>query len=144
MVIAIDFDGTCVTHEYPEIGKDIGSAPVLRALVNNGHKLVLHTMRSGNTLAEAQAWFAKNNIELYGVNKNPTQENWTHSPKAFAHLYIDDAGLGIPLVRTLDRPYVDWRYVIIALAEKGCLMDDEVGPLITNVINAQNDLTIFQ
>ena len=25
MIIAIDFDGTCVTHEYPKIGKDIGA-----------------------------------------------------------------------------------------------------------------------
>ncbi len=144
MTIAIDFDGTCVTHEYPEIGKDIGAAPVLQALVRNGHKLVLHTMRSGKTLTEAQGWFARNNIELYGVNRNPTQENWTHSPKAFAHLYIDDAGLGIPLVKTMDRPYVDWKYVTIALAEKGCLMSEEVGSLITNIIDAQNNLNIFQ
>lgn len=35
MIIAIDFDGTCVTHEYPNIGRDIG--PVLRKLVENGH-----------------------------------------------------------------------------------------------------------
>lgn len=23
MIIAIDFDGTCVTHEYPDVGADI-------------------------------------------------------------------------------------------------------------------------
>lgn len=45
MYIAIDFDGTCVTPEYPEIGKDIGAVPVLKRLVENGHKLILHTMR---------------------------------------------------------------------------------------------------
>lgn len=144
MTIAIDFDGTCVTHEYPHIGKDIGAVPVLRALVSNGHKLVLNTMRSGETLLEAEAWFKDNNIELFGVNKNPTQERWTQSTKAFAHLYIDDAGLGIPLVRTIDRPYVDWRYVVISLAEKGCLMPDEVGSLITNIIDAQNNLQVYQ
>lgn len=33
MVIAVDFDGTCVTHEFPKIGKDIGAIPVLRKLV---------------------------------------------------------------------------------------------------------------
>ena len=32
MDIAIDFDGTCVTHEFPLVGKDIGAAPVLKAL----------------------------------------------------------------------------------------------------------------
>ncbi len=26
MIIAIDFDGTCVTHMYPKIGRDIGAS----------------------------------------------------------------------------------------------------------------------
>lgn len=33
MVINIDFDGTVVTHDYPKIGKNIGSIPVLKRLV---------------------------------------------------------------------------------------------------------------
>ena len=33
MDIVLDFDGTCVTHEFPKIGKDIGSAPVLKELI---------------------------------------------------------------------------------------------------------------
>ena len=33
MVIALDFDGTVVTHEYPYIGEDIGAVPVLKELV---------------------------------------------------------------------------------------------------------------
>ncbi len=46
MIIAIDFDGTCVTHAFPKIGKDIGSVPVLKALTEQGHKIILFTMRS--------------------------------------------------------------------------------------------------
>lgn len=46
MIIGIDFDGTVVTHDFPKIGKDIGAVPILRKLVENGHKLILHTMRS--------------------------------------------------------------------------------------------------
>jgi hypothetical protein len=46
MDICIDFDGTCVTHEFPEVGKDIGAVPVLRKLVEQGHNLILFTMRS--------------------------------------------------------------------------------------------------
>lgn len=46
MVIILDFDGTCVTHDYPNVGHDIGAAPVLRKLVAEGHQLVLFTMRS--------------------------------------------------------------------------------------------------
>ena len=46
MVIAVDFDGTCVTHEFPKVGKDIGAVPVLKKLVEKGHQIILHTMRS--------------------------------------------------------------------------------------------------
>ena len=45
MDIIIDFDGTCVTHEFPEIGKDIGSDIVLKKLISHGHNLILFTMR---------------------------------------------------------------------------------------------------
>ena len=37
MIIAIDFDGTCVTHDYTRIGKDFGAVPVLKKIVENGH-----------------------------------------------------------------------------------------------------------
>lgn len=98
MTIAIDFDGTCVTHEYPKIGKDIGAVPVLKKLVENDHQLILNTMRSDDLLDEAVAWFEQNGIELYGVNENPTQKEWTNSPKVYAQLYIDDAAFGCPLI----------------------------------------------
>jgi hypothetical protein len=58
MIIAIDFDGTCVTHEYPYIGKDIGAVPVLKELVSSGHQLILFTMRSGKELNDA-IWYSK-------------------------------------------------------------------------------------
>ena len=124
MYIAIDFDGTCVTHDYPRIGKDINAVNVLKKLVANGHKLILNTMRSGKELKEAINWFKKNDIELYGVNKNPTQRKWTNSPKVYAHLYIDDAALGCPLKMDLslsDRPFVDWEAVSCLLKDNGIL-----------------------
>ena len=67
MIIALDFDGTVVTHEYPYIGEDIGAVPVLKQLVAEGHKLILYTMRSGKLLDDAMAWFERNGIELYEV-----------------------------------------------------------------------------
>ena len=111
MYIAIDFDGTCVTHDYPRIGKDIGATEVLKHLIESGHKLILNTMRSGKELQDAVNWFKKNGIELYGANENPSQKSWTNSPKVYAHMYIDDAALGCPLKMDLnlsDRPFVDW------------------------------------
>ena len=114
MYIAIDFDGTCVTHDYPAIGKDIGAVNVLKRLVNSGHKLILNTMRSGVKLQDAINWFKENGIELYGANANPTQKSWTQSPKVYAHLYIDDSALGCPLKmdsNLSDRPFVDWEVI---------------------------------
>ena len=124
MYIAIDFDGTCVTHDYPRIGKDINAVNVLKKLVANGHKLILNTMRSGKELKEAINWFKKNDIELYGANENPTQKRWTNSPKVYAHLYIDDAAIGCPLKMDLslsDRPFVDWEAVSCLLKDNGIL-----------------------
>lgn len=123
MVIAVDFDGTCVTHEFPGIGKDIGAIPVLKALVEKGHQIILYTMRCGDLLQDAIDWFNKNDIPLLGANENPTQKQWTMSPKVFAHLYIDDVALGCPLMKTSlsKRPYVDWKRVRYLLTIKGIL-----------------------
>jgi len=127
MDICIDFDGTCVTHEFPKIGKDIGAVPILKKLIASGHNLILFTMRSdvenvesdgyeihkqpGNYLSDAVNWFKNNDIPLYGININPTQHTWTKSKKAYGQLYIDDAALGCPLIfnsKISSRPFVDW------------------------------------
>ncbi|MBQ9138685.1 MAG: hypothetical protein IJX65_08625 [Alistipes sp.] len=122
-VIAIDFDGTCVTHDYPYIGSDIGAVPVLRELADAGYHLVLNTMRSGRLEKDAVRWFKDNNIPLYGVNTNPDQKSWTASPKVYADLYIDDAALGVPLKTSENsaRPFVDWVAVREWLVAEGYL-----------------------
>lgn len=123
LVIAIDFDGTCVTHEYPYMGSDIGAVPVLKELTDAGYRLVLNTMRSGKTEKEAIKWFKDNDIPLFGVNCNPEQKSWTKSTKVFADLYIDDSALGVPLASspTSTRPYVDWIRVREWLVAEGYL-----------------------
>jgi hypothetical protein len=144
MTICIDFDGTCVTHEFPKVGKDIGATPVLKKLVANGHRLILFTMRSNqqegittpnslgwnnppnivletNVLDDAVNWFKSNDIPLFGINVNPTQTSWTKSPKAYGQLYIDDAALGCPLLynsEISDLPFVDWIKVEGILKDK--------------------------
>lgn len=124
MFIAVDFDGTCVTHEYPVVGKNIGAVPVLRALVENGHQLILWTMRSDEGLVDAVEWFRSNGIQLYHAQRNPTQDKWTSSPKCYAHVYIDDAALGCPLrfePNYSDRPFVNWTEVESQLKKRGLL-----------------------
>lgn len=133
MIIACDFDGTCVTHEYPKIGKDIGAVKVLKKLVEAGHSLILYTMRSDwgvkegiytSGLEDAINWFKENEIPLFGIQRNPTQDTWTRSPKCYAQLYIDDAALGCPLKfdkSISDRPFVNWRKVENQLKKLGYL-----------------------
>jgi hypothetical protein len=111
MVIAIDFDGTVVDHRYPHIGEDAPLAvDTLKQLVSAGHHLILYTMRSGHYLGEAISWFREKEILLWGIQYNPEQASWSQSNKCYAHLYIDDAAFGCPLIEPADfaRPCVDW------------------------------------
>jgi len=122
MDIVIDFDGTVVMHSYPKIGKGIGAVSILKKLIENGHKLILFTMRSDKQLNEAVNWFKENEIPLYGIQKNPTQQNWATSPKAYGQLIIDDAALGAPLIydKTIHpRPFIDWVEVDKILQKMG-------------------------
>lgn len=116
LIFAIDFDGTCVTHEYPELGVDIGAVHVLKKLTDLGHKIILYTMRSGEPLKQAVEWFEDRNIPLWSINHNPTQAFWTVSPKIYADYYIDDAAIGTPLVRGQHhREFVDWNQMAYEL-----------------------------
>jgi len=124
MIIAIDFDGTCVTYEYLRVGHDIGAVPVLQKLVQKKHQLILLTMRYDKTLKDAENWFKAYGIPLFGINRNPIQWKFSRSPKVYADLYIDDSGLGCPLKfdKTLsDRSFVDWEKTTALLSERKIL-----------------------
>ncbi|NNH59463.1 hypothetical protein HLI01_22265 [Rhizobium laguerreae] len=114
MYICIDFDGTIVDHRYPDIGAPAPEAlEWMEEFTKAGAKLILFTMRSGVELLEAANYVASNGVALYGVNRNPDQDTWTTSPKAYGHLYIDDAAFGCPKIRPhgFARDCVDWAAV---------------------------------
>ena len=125
MIIGVDFDGTIVTHEYPDIGEPVPLAlATMHELSEKGHQLILWTMRSDEYLDEAVKYVEKNGITLFGINKNPEQHTWTNSPKAYCQLYIDDAALGCPLTfypGTGKRPFVNWVKVREFLTNNGIL-----------------------
>jgi hydroxymethylpyrimidine pyrophosphatase-like HAD family hydrolase len=116
-IFAIDFDGTIVTHDYPDIGKPVPLAiETIKNLIDNGHRFILYTMRSGEALSQAVKYCKDNGIEPWNVNKNPEQSTWTSSIKVYAHYYIDDAAVGTPLSDKIDykfykRPFVDWEKI---------------------------------
>jgi hypothetical protein len=80
----------------------------------------------GDYLTDAVNWFKERDIQLYGINENPTQKDWTTSPKSYANLYIDDASLGCPLIYGRERPYVDWDAVEKHLTIKGIIKNENI------------------
>ncbi|CDZ55102.1 hypothetical protein [Neorhizobium galegae] len=122
MFICVDFDGTVVDHRYPDIGAPApGAAEALKEWVSHGAKIILFTMRSGDELQEAAAYMGRIGVDLYGINRNPDQDRWTQSPKAYGQIYVDDAAFGCPKVQPAGfaRPCVDW---------------GEVGPAVTALL----------
>ena len=68
----------------------------LKALQKKGHRLILWTHRTGETLEAAVKYCSENGIEFYAVNKNYPEEKWDtqESRKINAELFIDDRNLG--------------------------------------------------
>ncbi len=129
MDIAIDFDGTIVTHVYPRVGLDIGAFPIMKKLQEKGHRLILLTMRSHDELQMAIDFCKENGVEFFGHNGNPEQDDaetgWAKdSRKVYSHLLIDDTALGVPLKfdgTKSNRNFVDWEAVEDWLKIEGVL-----------------------
>ncbi len=119
MYICVDFDGTIVDHQFPKIGQPVpGAIRWLKRFIALKAKIILFTMRSdnmahGDVLSEAVQYLRKEGVHLYGINRNPEQDRWTSSPKAYGQLYIDDAAVGCPIIHPdgFARPCVDWSKV---------------------------------
>lgn len=98
MFIAVDFDGTIVSHKYPEIGKEKPFAiDTLIKLQEDGHKIILWTVREGELLDNAVKFCADRGLRFYAVNSRYPGEAWSGSGvsrKLVADVYIDDSNLG--------------------------------------------------
>lgn len=130
IIVAVDFDGTIVTHEFPEIGKLVpGAIEVIECLRENGYKVFLYTMRSHRRfngrdgLAEATRFLYNNGIILDGINRSP--EQFSDSLKQYAHIYIDDSNLGCPMFRWYGKWVVDWKKVARYLVDNNMLTIDQ-------------------
>ncbi len=95
--IAIDFDGTIVDHEYPEIGKEkLFAFETLKSLQKQGCRLILWTIRTGRELEEAVEFCRQKGVEFYAVNRNYPEEKFEEdvARKIEADIYIDDRNIG--------------------------------------------------
>ena len=99
MIIAVDFDGTIVEHKYPKIGKEIPFAiATLKKLQQDGHRLILWTVRENDLLDEAVEFCRQRGVEFFAVNSNYPDENVDasaiRSRKLKADMFIDDRNVG--------------------------------------------------
>ena len=98
MIIAVDFDGTIVEHEYPKIGKEIPFAieTLQKIQQNPHHRLILWTVRTGKELNEAIEYCRERGVIFYAHNENyPSEELDKETPrKVLADLFIDDRNIG--------------------------------------------------
>ena len=101
LLLAIDFDGTIVTHSWPGIGEPLPYAfEVMHKLQAAGHQLILVTCREDEPrrkyLTEAVEFCAQRGIEFRSVNENHRDDDFRDhgGRKVFAHFYIDDRNLG--------------------------------------------------
>ncbi|MFA5045436.1 MAG: hypothetical protein WC542_05875 [Paludibacter sp.] len=125
MIIAVDFDGTIVTHEYPKIGREIPFAidSLKRLQENHQFQLVLWTVREGVELEEAVEYCRSRGLEFYAINNNyPEETSKDGQPRKLkADLFIDDRNLaGLP----------DWG-IIYRMITTGTYFDpvsDEIHP----------------
>lgn len=98
MIIAVDFDGILCENKFPEIGKpryDVIS--MVQQLVDQGHEVILWTVRNGQELEEAVAWCENYGLHFCAVNDQAPSNKAEYagkyekeSRKVYADVYIDD------------------------------------------------------
>jgi len=106
-IVAIDFDGTVVEENFPEIGNLMeGAKETIKDLHDAGYVLLLWTCRMDGCyyehgekfcrrwLSEARTFLQEKHIFKYfrNINNNANIKNTTR--KIYAHMYIDDLILG--------------------------------------------------
>lgn len=98
IIYAIDFDGTIVEDNYPNIGVlNPHAEKFIRKLKEEGGKWILYTMREGEDLEAAVKFLESVNLIPDAVNDNlpEMKKKYNNNPrKIFANVYIDDRNAG--------------------------------------------------
>lgn len=129
MNIYLDFDGTVVDHQHPQIGEyNEGCIEVVEKLKYAGHKIVLNTYRANfqdASMAEAEEYLRAINlyhcIEATLPQKyDPSIWNW-ELHHVMQEIFLDDMCLDIPLRtnETSGRSMVNWHQIDKELEANG-------------------------
>jgi len=93
-IVAVDFDGTLVHDEFPEIGSERSTmCEAIKRLQSIGIKTILWTSRTGKLLEDAVNWCEDNGFTFTKINENidEVQElTGLDTRKVYANVYIDD------------------------------------------------------
>jgi len=103
LIVAVDFDGTILQSEYPNVGEPIPYAvQSLNKMIDVGIRIVIWTCRSD--ILPVIDFLDAHNIEVDAINSNNalTQKewekfNWKNSRKIGADVYIEDRGFINPI-----------------------------------------------
>lgn len=99
MIIAVDFDGTLHTGEWPGIGAPAPFAiETMQKLRADGHYLIIWTCREGDPQRDAINWLLENGIPFDRINDHEPAHmlafGGSNARKVYAHLYVDDKQVG--------------------------------------------------
>ena len=93
-IMAIDFDGTLVEDNFPEIGKEKARmCELVRKLQKLGVRSILWTSRTGEYLDAAVEWCQMHDLKFDAVNENLPEIialTGEDTRKVYANVYIDD------------------------------------------------------
>lgn len=134
MNIYLDFDGTVVEHDYPQIGKlNPNSLEVIKKLQDAGHTIILNTMRvefDDGSMQEALDFINLNKL-VAGIKIEQQTEQKIYPPswnldKIVNDIFIDDMAVNIPLIKAplVGGFMVDWVEIEKQLKQKGMLEKD--------------------
>ena len=98
MIIAIDFDGTIHSGQWPAIGEPLpGAKEAINNLRAEGHYVIIWTCREGVQQTEMVNWLLQQGIGFDRVNDHEPGNLAMYgyaARKVYAHVYIDDKNVG--------------------------------------------------
>jgi len=93
LVVAVDFDGTLVENNFPEIGEPNKEVmQYVRDKKEEGAIIILWTTRQNDFLQEALDFCEQYDIPIDYANRNAPGIGFETSNKIFADIYVDDRG----------------------------------------------------
>ncbi len=118
LILAIDFDATLAEHQFPRIGPEVPEAiNWCKVFQKLDAKLILWTVRQdgpkmGDVRTAAVNWCKDRGLVFDAVNNDLAVYQFDQGNKIYAHIYIDDAALGCPVIWTPSGArVVDWSKV---------------------------------